>query len=76
MATLGPTKEFGAKIPLELYDEFRELFPTYGSTTWFIENALKCFLAQVRDNPTLQEILDKAIEEMVKERREESNVET
>lgn len=69
MANPTQTKEFGAKIPQDLYDEFRELFPMYGATTWFIQTSLESFLAQVRENSSLQHLVEKSIDTMLLERR-------
>lgn len=65
----GATKEFGAKIPEDLYEEFRDLFPMYGATTWFINNSLRAFINTVRDKGTMQESITLSIKQMLEERR-------
>jgi hypothetical protein len=62
--------EFGAKVPSDLYEEFRLLFPMYGANTWFINMALKEFLDIVREDGTLQEKARAAIDRALAERRE------
>ena len=68
------TKEFGAKVSKELYEEFRHLFPQYGATTWFITESLKSFLDKVRDDEIVQRGIALSIEEMLEERREQGDV--
>lgn len=67
------TKEFGAKVPQELYEEFRHLFPQYGATTWFINESLKSFLDLVRDDEVVQRGIAISIDEMLQENREHGN---
>jgi hypothetical protein len=62
--------EFSAKVPRELYDEFRRYFPAYGGTTWFINTALNTFMESVRHDPDAVERIQKSIELMVQENRE------
>jgi hypothetical protein len=67
------TRDFGAKVPADLYTEFRTLFPQYGATTWFIITALEAFLDQVRDEPLIQEGVSLSIKQMLLEHQEERN---
>jgi hypothetical protein len=64
--------EFSARVPRDLYDEFRRFFPGYGATTWFINNALNEFLEQCRKSPEAIERVQLAIDAMVQENRGDS----
>lgn len=66
--------EFSAKIPTEMYDEFRRYFPQYGATTWFITATLETFLASVRNEPDAQERVRQSISRMVEENRDTAAV--
>jgi len=68
-----PTREFGAKVPEELYEEFRDLFPMYGATTWFITHSLEQFVKLARQSPQLQEMVAASIDQMLQERREQTD---
>lgn len=61
------TKEFGGRVPVEEFDKFKEVFPQYGATNWFINNALLRFNQLVEDNPVIKEAIDKAIDDMLDE---------
>lgn len=39
----GPLDSINVRIPTPLYNEFNQLFPAWGSTTWFIRNFLQSF---------------------------------
>jgi len=65
------TVEFSAKVPDDLYQEFKVLFPQYGSTTWFINTALEEFLKSVRTSASLQQHVANAIDSMLTDRRED-----
>ena len=60
------TVDFAARIPREPYNEFKENFPMYGATTWFIETALIEFNALVRENPSLKAHVAQAVANMVR----------
>lgn len=62
--------EFSARVPRDLYDEFRRYFPGYGATTWFINNSLQLFLEQVRESPDMIDRVSASIDAMVRENRE------
>ena len=64
------TVEFSAKVPSDLYDEFKLLFPQYGAVTWFINAALVEFIQQVRDNGTVQQRVHDAIATTLEERKD------
>lgn len=50
------TVEFSAKVPAELQRRFKDLMP-YGGVDWFINSALREFLALVEGNEgTLTEV--------------------
>lgn len=63
--------EFGARIPRKLFDEFREYFPQYGASTYFINTSLEEFMAGVRGDPSARERVRAAIEKMVRDNRED-----
>jgi hypothetical protein len=63
-------KEFGARVPLEEYEKFKQNFDSYGAVNWFINTALKRFNERVAENPSLKIILNQAIEDMLLDRRE------
>jgi hypothetical protein len=77
MATAAAQKvEFSGKVDLLDYLAFCEHFdngrgqPIYGATTWLISTSLKAFLKQVKENPSLKEIVEKGIREMLEDNRE------
>jgi hypothetical protein len=57
--------EFSAKVPREEYEFFRDTFPQYGASTWFITSALVEFNARLRENPSLKEHVDRSIDAML-----------
>lgn len=63
------TVEFSSHVPKEDYDYFREQFPQYGATKWFITSALREFNERVRANPTLKEQVAYSIEHMLETSR-------
>lgn len=67
MATSNRDVEFGAKVPADLYSEFKHLYPQYGAVTWFINAALAAFIQTTRDRDDLQERVHDGIESMLKE---------
>lgn len=68
--------EFGAKIPRELYDEFKEQFPQYGAVAWWLNTALESFLTQIAEDPTTKEQINAAILSMLRENRGETLIPT
>lgn len=71
---MAAEKEFSAKVPLEEYEEFRKNFPQYGAVNWFINLSLVEFNRHVRENPTTADLVRKAIQDMVEERRDSAQV--
>lgn len=66
MAQSSDTKEFGARVPREDYEEFREHFPElYGATAWFIRTSLKEFNKRLREDPDLKDQVHLSINEML-----------
>jgi hypothetical protein len=63
-------KEFSAKVPLDEYNRFKQNFDSYGAVNWFINTALKEFNDRVAANPTLKQLVNEAIDEMLVARRE------
>lgn len=63
------TTEFGAPVPTEEYEFFKENFPQYGAVKWFITSSLVEFNAQVRANPSSREQISAAIQQMVETSR-------
>jgi hypothetical protein len=59
--------EFGGRVPKEEYDRFRDTFPQYGATNWFINNALRRFNQFVEEHPEVKEAVDRSIDLMLDE---------
>ena len=59
------TKEFGAHVPMDEYVEFRENFPQYGATHWFINNSLREFNQMFKENPALKTLIRDSISTML-----------
>lgn len=59
------TVEFSSSVPKEEYDFFKENFPQYGAVKWFINTALKEFNDRVRENPSLREQVNGAVQSML-----------
>ena len=57
-----PTVEFSALVPKREFDRFKENFPQYGATKWFINAMLTAFNDRVEAEPSLRELIDEAIE--------------
>ena len=57
--------EFGAPVPDDEYQYFKDQFPQYGAVKWFINQALISFNQKVRENPTAKEQIDRSIEQMI-----------
>lgn len=63
------TTEFGAPVPTEEYEFFKQNFPQYGSVKWLITSMLAEFNAQVRANPSAKEQINVAIQHMLETSR-------
>jgi hypothetical protein len=61
------TREFGGRVPEEEFKKFKEAFPQYGATNWFINEALRSFNENVRRNPAIRRAVDDAIDDMLDE---------
>lgn len=59
--------EFGGRVPVDQYEQFRNTFPQYGATNWFINTALARFNQLVDENPVLKHAVDEAIDAMLDE---------
>lgn len=59
------TAELSAEVPREEYEFFREQFPQYGASKWFITTALIEFNARIREQPSLKEHVDASIQQML-----------
>lgn len=57
--------EFGARVPQDEYEFFKENFPQYGAVTWFVNTALSEFNQRLRDNPSAKEQIEKSIEALL-----------
>ena len=64
------TKEFSARVPLTEYERFRNRFPQYGATNWFINMSLKQFNDACDRNPDAEQLVGQAIQIMLSERRQ------
>lgn len=58
------TTEFSALVPTAEYEFFKENFPQYGAVTWFINECLRLFNEQVREEPSSKEKIHQAIQAM------------
>jgi hypothetical protein len=65
MANKKDQTELSAYVPTEEYEFFRQQFPQYGASTWFINSCLAEFNARVREDPSAVEKIRKSIEAMV-----------
>lgn len=64
--------EFSARVPQKEFDFFKTTFPQYGATNWFINHCLKTFNDQVRNDPSVADVIDKMIEDTLKNNRGEN----
>ena len=71
---MADDRDFGAKVPTTEYERFRNNFPMYGATTWFINTALKRFNDAVERNPSMLDKVDEAIIRMVEINRVQSSL--
>ena len=71
---MSKTVEFSARVDEAEVERFKGMFPQYGSATWFITTALKAFNDQAAKNPTMQDMVDIAIESMVEENRKKADL--
>ena len=67
---VGDKVEFSAKIPSELYEEFKEFVPHYGGTQWFINAALTSFLERCRENPSVKDSVGLSVDAMLQLNRQ------
>lgn len=65
----GSTVEFGSHVPASEYEFFKEHFPQYGAVKWFINSMLIEFNEQIRQNPSVKEQIDAAIQNMLETSR-------
>jgi hypothetical protein len=63
------TVEFSAHVPIDEYNEFKKNFNQYGAVKWFINESLAQFNAQVRENPTLRQLVSNAVQQMLDDNR-------
>lgn len=56
------TVEFSARVPQSEYLRFKERFPQYGASQWFINAALRAFNDRVADSPSLEEVVNDSIQ--------------
>lgn len=63
----GKPVEFGGRVPVEEFERFKETFPQYGATNWFINNALRRFNQYVEEHPEVREAVDRSIDLMLDE---------
>lgn len=66
MAEKKETVEFSAKVPTDLYEEFKTFVPPYGGTQWFINAALAGFIEKMRENPSLVAHVESSVESMLR----------
>lgn len=59
------TVEFSAKIPRELYDRFKALFPQYGAVNWFINTATQTFVDECEKEPSSVETVNRSVNLML-----------
>lgn len=55
------TVEFSAKIPRELYERFKALFPQYGAVNWFINTATATFVEECEKEPSAPEVVNRSV---------------
>lgn len=46
-----PKVELTFDIPTELYNDFNDLFPQIGATSWFVRRALRAIVAEFAEEP-------------------------
>lgn len=63
------TAEFSSHVPREEYEFFKEMFPQYGATKWFINTALVEFNERVRNDASVKNIVAHAIDHMLETSR-------
>lgn len=61
--------EFTAKVPEPLWREFKQRFPQYGASKWFINMALRAFLDLLRGVPENDHLIRRAIDELLQSRK-------
>jgi hypothetical protein len=66
-AVSKPLIEFGGRVPAAEYDRFRDSFPQYGATNWFINKSLRRFNEYVDEHPEVKEAIDRSIDQMLDE---------
>lgn len=59
--------EFSGRVPQSEFDTFREAFPQYGATNWFINMALASFNRLIEENPIIRDAVDQSIDDMLDE---------
>lgn len=57
--------EFSALVPAAEYEKFKANFPAYGSVKWFVNESLAAFNRQVEANPSVKQLIERAVSEMV-----------
>lgn len=59
--------EFGGRVPEDEFTRFRDVFPQYGATNWFINTALRRFNSYVEEHPEVRQAVDRSIDLMLDE---------
>lgn len=57
--------EFSALVPADEYEKFKNNFPAYGAVKWFINESLHAFNQKVQEHPSLRDLVDTAVSEML-----------
>jgi predicted Abi (CAAX) family protease len=59
------TVAFVAQIPRDDYNEFNQVFPQYGATSWFLRSITRAFIREAIDYPTGQALVYRAIDSIL-----------
>lgn len=62
-------KEFGGKVPIHEYNDFKKNFPQYGATNWLVNTALAEVNRLVREDAGVANIVQRAIQQHLDARR-------
>lgn len=57
--------DFLVRVPVQDYNEFNEMFPDKGATTWFIRGAIECYLKQSENRATPDDYVLEAVRGML-----------
>lgn len=62
---MSSTVAFSARVPIAEYLRFKDRFPQYGASQWFINAALRAFNDRLSQEPSLEAVIEESIQSAI-----------